>query len=73
MGERPEGCAEGVDEGLARGIGYHIGRCEETRGGSNDALHAYNSQFLRSNYTMRKCLRSCLHGAFSSFRTSPKP
>jgi hypothetical protein len=46
MSERAEGRAEGVDEGLAGGIDNHIGRCKEARGGSNDALNAYNKSVV---------------------------
>jgi hypothetical protein len=42
MGEGTKGGTKGVEEGFARCVQDHVGRCEETRGGTDDALDTYN-------------------------------
>jgi hypothetical protein len=42
MGEGAKGGTEGVEEGFAGCVRDHVGRCEETCGGTDDALDTYN-------------------------------
>ena len=73
VGKGAKGSAKGVEEGFAGRVGDHVGGCEETRGGADDALCAYSDEILERKWWTKECLRSFPGGGSSFSRTSLKP